>query len=189
MKNSRRIDAAARPNSDRNVRDQMFADRFLQQIIQLFFRLLQAAASNFTWRPPIRAESRFSIDPFQQVSRRKLLDALDHRIRSRNVVQPKKTIESIDIDLPLNCRMFEDGFDFRSKEQFGSRATEVKRLDADPVPREDQTLFGLGPKREREHSSQAGKAPDIPFAKCMQYDLGVAGGNESVAGRAKLLAQ
>src|SRR5881296_1116885 len=46
MKNSRRIDAAAHPNSDRNVRDQMFADRFLQQIIQLFFRLLQAAASN-----------------------------------------------------------------------------------------------------------------------------------------------
>src|SRR5207302_157760 len=174
-------DPAARPKSDRNVRNQVLADRIPEQGIQLFLRVFDTAPPNLSWRPPIRMESYFSVDPFKQVSRRKLLNPFDHGVRSRNVVQPQKTIQTIDIDLAVDCRIFKYGFDFGSKKNVASREIEVERLDSHAVSRKDETFLGPGPNRQSKHPSQPGKALGIPFTKCLQDDFGITCRNEPVA--------
>ena len=144
---------------------------------------------NFSDGLPVGVRSGLSVGPLHDVAGRKLLNAAKHGVRSRDVVQTQKAIQTVQVDLPLDDRILEDGFDFGSKKQVTAGTTEVERLDADAVTRQDQTFLRPDPDCESKHSTQPFKTFNTPFTKCMQHDLRVRGRNESAAPGAKLIPQ
>ena len=120
---------------------------------------------------------------------RKFLDTTNHGVGSRHVVETQKAIQTIHVDLPLDDRILENGFDFGPKKEIAAGVTEIERLDADAVSRQDQTFLRPDPNRECKHSTQPFKTVDPPFTECMQDDLRVSGRNESAAPGAKLMPQ
>ena len=123
---------------------------------------------------PVSCRLRFPVDPFEQVTRWKFFDAVDHRIRSGYIVEVQKTIQCIDIDSPAHCRVFQKSFDFRSEKDVGSGPMKKERFDTHAIACQDQPFLRLGPNGKSEHSSKAAETFDVPLAKCMKHDFGVA---------------
>src|SRR2546422_11689816 len=123
------------------MRDQMLSNGIPQQAIQFLLGILESSMPNFGDRLPVGVRSGLSVGPFHDVAGKKLFDAANHGVRSRDVVQPQKAIQTIQVDLPLDNRILEDGFDFGPKKEIAAGAAEVERLDADPVSRQDQTFL------------------------------------------------
>ena len=82
------VDAAAQPDSNRHIRYQMLADGTPQQAIQFVFGIFQTSVPDFGWGLPIGVRAGLSIRPFHHIAGSKLLNAANHGIWSRYVVQP-----------------------------------------------------------------------------------------------------
>src|SRR5215831_1316621 len=123
---------------------------------------------------PIWKHFETTVNPFQEVRGRKFLDSLEDRLRTRNIIDTQEAVQRIDIDLARHGRVFENGFDLRPKVNVVSRTMEKQRLNPNTIARQHKPLLGLGPDTKSEHSSKTTEAFRIPFAKCLQHNLGVA---------------
>src|SRR6202040_923547 len=82
MKNGRRVDSSAEPNSKRHISNQMIANGLAQQTIELFLRTFQGLLLlRLEAQTPIRFHFDVPILPFQQMPWRKLFDAAHERVR------------------------------------------------------------------------------------------------------------
>ncbi|OLE56199.1 MAG: hypothetical protein AUG74_19785 [Bacteroidetes bacterium 13_1_20CM_4_60_6] len=145
----------------------MLADRIAQQPIQFFFGILESSMASFSGRLPVGVRSGLSVGPFHNVAGRKLLNAANHGVRRRDVVQTHKAIQTIQVDLPLDDRILEDGFDFGPKKEIAAGAAEVERFDTDAISHQDQTFLRPDPNRKCKHPTQSFKTFDAPFTKSM----------------------
>src|SRR2546427_2248276 len=123
------------------MRNQMLTDGIPQQAIQFFFGILERSMPNVSGRLPVGIRSGLSVGPFHDVAGKELLDAANHGVGSRDVIEPQKAIQTIQIDLPLGGWILEEGFDFGSKNEIAAGATQVERLDADAVSGQNQTFL------------------------------------------------
>src|SRR5438874_12642665 len=97
------------------------------------------------------------------MSRKKFLDSLYQRVRRGHIVQPKKTIETAEVDSPLNLRMLKQRLQLGAKINLLAGLVEIQRLDAHAVAREHQAFLRLRPQRDSEHPPKPRKALGVPL--------------------------
>src|SRR5215467_8819709 len=103
MQNRGRINTAAEPYAQGDIRNQMLTNSILHQGIKLFFRGSErVSVRNSKWQLPVGTRRHFTVLPFQPVSRSEFFDALHHRPRRRDVIQREITIESFEAQLPVH---------------------------------------------------------------------------------------
>src|SRR5687768_716781 len=111
----RRIEAAASPHAQRNIRDEMLAHRLTHQMVQLFGCRSQTAYLRLKPQCPISLTVDRAVAPFEPVTRRQLFDSFDQRIRAWNVIQGKKPSQTGFIQISVDLRMDKQGFELRSE--------------------------------------------------------------------------
>src|SRR5690606_29398702 len=85
------------------------------------------------------------------------------------------------IDRSIKSRMFLQRLEFRAKNNLTtSEYCIVERLDAEPVPRQEQRFGTTVPQRECEHSVETIEAALAPLLPGMHDYLGIASGAEYV---------
>ncbi len=89
------IHAATRPDPHWNIRHQLLTHGFLQQVVKffagLFHRTWGDSAAGYGQKG---GYGRAATMPLQQFARHQLDDALDHGVRTRHIVQAKKTVQA-----------------------------------------------------------------------------------------------
>ena len=68
------------------------------------------------------------------MSGRKLPNPVDHRVRSRNVVQREVQIQAVEVDSPLDLLVDEERFQLGAEVQIVPAPMDVQRLYSEPVP-------------------------------------------------------
>src|ERR1700687_2816596 len=163
MKNGRRVDATAQPDSQRHVRNQVIANGLAQQTIELVLRAFQGLLFlRLEAQAPIRFDLDVPILPFQQESRRKLLDAAHQRMRAWNIVQREVIMQPGEVQLARKFWMSKNGFQFRAEISLPTPQMKIQRLDSETIPRENQSPCILRPNREGKHATQARETILVP---------------------------
>src|SRR5580693_8014411 len=152
----------------------MLANGLLQERVEFLTSGVERAFANRTRRQiPITLDAHFSIQPFEPLSRRQLLDSLHQGPRARNIVEREVAIETRETQAPLEFRMNENGFKFRTEEEIFSAPRDVKRLYTHAVARQNEPARRFAPQCDREHAPQTRKTFRVPFDECVQHGLGI----------------
>ena len=131
MKNCRRIDAPAQPDSQWHIGNQVIANGRAQQTIELFLRaFLGLLLLGLEAQAPVRLHLDVSVLPFQQMSRRKFFDAPHQRVRAGNIVQREVILQTGEVQFAGKFRVSKNGFQFRAKIQLSAPQIEIQRLDS-----------------------------------------------------------
>src|ERR1700680_4937565 len=85
--------------------------------------------------------------------------------------------------------MFEERLNFRSEDEEPAVPIVIKRLDAEPVPRAEQTLFPAIPESKDENATEACEAPRAIFFVAVQDRFGVGVRCITMTGALQLRAQ
>src|SRR5712671_3070904 len=112
---------------------------------------------------------------------RQLLYTFDKGVRTGNVVERKIVMQAGEIESAWNLVVAEQRLQLRAKVDVGAAAMHVERLDPQAISRQYQPPAGFRPKSKRKHASQTREALNVPFEKSLEYDFGVAAGQEAVA--------
>src|SRR5664279_3501416 len=95
MQDRRRIDAAAQPHTQWDIRNEVLANRLLQKRVQFLTGRLQAALFGYLLgQSPVRIPVYFAVSPLQPISWKELLYSVYQRPGRRNIVQRQITIQA-----------------------------------------------------------------------------------------------
>src|SRR5262249_3470905 len=129
---------------------------------------------------PVRLAARPAILPFHPVAGGELLNSLDHRVSSGNVVEREIVVEGGKVERAFDPRLLEDGLQFGTKVEVVPLRVNIERLDAQAIARQHQALFRWNPYGQSEHAAQPRKTFNVPLPKREQHRFGVASGSEAV---------
>src|SRR5204862_3836559 len=87
-------------------------------------------------------------------ARRQRLDALEHRLRGRHVLEREKVAQALEIWAGVDSRVLQQRLDFGAEHELSTAARVVQRLDPQAVAGQQQPLPPGVPEREREHAAQ-----------------------------------
>ena len=117
MQDGGRIDAAAKPDPEGHIGEQMLACGFLEQRVELFFRGIQSPVARiFKWQLPITVLASFSVAPFEPVSGRELFDSFHERPGARDVIQGQVAIEAGEAEPAGEFGMDEKSLELRAEQ-------------------------------------------------------------------------
>src|ERR1700722_9056702 len=112
----------------------MLAKRALHQTVQFLFGGIQGPAVRWAERQTqVRIRSYLPPAPFQPLAWRKFFDAVDQGPRTRHVIQREVTIQALKADAAFNCRVSENGFEFRAEEKVFALTADIQRLNTHRV--------------------------------------------------------
>ena len=185
-----RIHASAQEGTD--VALQMASDRVLDRAAQAVgesagARLLVDVRSDV----PVPRVAHGAVGlGHEKVAREELADPPEDRERIGDVRIGEKRVQRDGIDLTGRLRIGEDRLQLRSEQErpIAERRI-VERLDADPVPRQDEPPAGGIEERDREHPSQLLDEALAPLLVEMDDHFGVRARREAVAAGLEALAQ
>src|SRR5271157_4015845 len=183
MQDGRGIDASAEPHAQRDIGNEMFADRLLQERVQFLARGLQRVPTGRALRQtPVSLRAQLPIAPLDPMSRQDLLDSVHQRPRRRHVIQRQIAIQAGQTQPALNLRMNQDCLQLRPEKKFFTLPRDVKRLDAHAISRQDEAPGRSGPKRNRKHAAQPLEGLGVPLQKRAENGF-------CIAMRLKVMAQ
>ena len=147
----RRINSAGKKHSERHVCHHSFFDRVPQQsenfFLMFFFALLEHSGRRQSI--PILRQANFTAAiNNKQVTRGNLLYTFKERLGRWRGYKSQIMIERFFIDFCRDRGMFEDGFDFRSKNEAPILLSEIQRLYAGPIARKHEAVAIGVPKRD-----------------------------------------
>jgi len=102
-----------------------------------------------------------------------LADLPEKRPRRGGVIQTEKIGQRRDIDVPLDGRMGQEGFDFRPEQERVRQAGVEEGLDAEPVPDQPEPPETIVPQAESKNAVEFPQALRAPFLIGMDDDFGV----------------
>src|SRR6267142_5973474 len=132
---------------------------------------------------PVRTNGILTITPLKIVSGRELINPLEHCLRPGDPQKCQIPVNGTQVYLPGHPRHGQDRLDLGSKNQAIIQLRIVKRLDAEPIARQQQ-LTGVFPQiqyREREHSVQPVQQLEAPLFVPMNEYLGICMRAETMA--------
>src|SRR5204863_9400180 len=91
----------------------------------------------------------------QQMSRQQFVDAADERVGAGGVPGAQDLGKDVDVGFRFDQLAGEKRFYLRSEEQRVSRARPVQRLDAEPIPHEQEPSSWCVPDRKGEHAPKS----------------------------------
>src|SRR5262249_30079260 len=110
----------------------------------------------------------------EEVAGRKFSDAAKNTARRRDVVETKIVRQCVAIELRTKCRVGKKSLELRPEQKAVAKIGVVHRLDAKPVPYQNQPPFSLVPERKREHSDQPRQCRgNAKMRAGFQYHLGI----------------
>jgi hypothetical protein len=133
------------------------------------------------WYTPVGVLAYVTILPFEPVAGGQLFNPIDQGPRRWNIVHGQVAVQPLETKPAFDFGMDENALQLRSKEDVLAALGDVKRLDADAVASQHQTLPGVGPKGDRKHASQPLETGGVPFKKCLKNGLGIAVGLKAAA--------
>src|SRR5436309_4107613 len=119
----------------------------------------------------------------------KLEDVLEHGPGTGYIAQREVEVERSLLQLARNFRVLEEGLDLGCEGEKITALVDVKRLDSQPVAREQEPLLAPVPDCEGKHPAQVCNAVVSMLLVCVQDHLGVGARSKSVSQRDELFAQ
>ena len=109
-----------------------------------------------------RVEGELPVRPYlwtlpiahQESARRQRLDALEHRLRGRHVLERQEVAQALEIWPGVGSGVLQHRLDFGAEHESAAAVGVVQRLDAQPVACQQQPLPPDVPERECEHAAQ-----------------------------------
>jgi hypothetical protein len=138
---------------------------------------------------PVGARPGSTFGEGQHVTRLEGEHALEHRERSRHVVEAQVTGQGVRVDPAGHDRAREQRVELRREGEALGTVRPVQRLLAEAVAPEVDLAGARVEDREGEHAPELVHAVDSLLLVQVQDDLGVAGRDEAVPARRQLLAQ
>ena len=153
-----RVDPAGEQHADRDVGDQVGADRVGEDLAQLggeqvggALALLDSPAAA---GPSVAAHGQLAVLPAQQMARAQLARLAEDRQRRRDRVEGEVGGERLGVDLPREAGLLEHRLQLRGERQLTVDEAVVERLDPEAVAGEQEAFAAVVPERDREHPPQ-----------------------------------
>ncbi len=188
-----RVDAAGEQHPDRDVGDQVGADRVAQRLAQLPREAVDRAAPGFGGGDRARARvalpAHLSAAPGEQRARGQLARLGEDRQRRRDRVEGEIGGDGPGVDLAREAGLLQHRLQLGGEGERPVRDAVVEGLDPEAVAGEQQAPLPGVPERDREHAPQPLEEAVAVLLVEMDEDLGVAVGGEPVPEPLQLLAQ
>ena len=185
----RRIEPAAREHPDRHIRHELPLDRGEQHTAELRRGFELRGPGRHRGGIPVRMDRDARRARHEEVGRRELMDAREHRVRRRDVAQGGVERGRPRVEPPRLVGVGEQGLDLGREPQLAVGPCPKERLLAGAVAGEHQHAAPVVPDGEAEHPLQPPHA--FRSEALVQGDdrLNVTGRAERIAGRRVLAAQ
>ena len=192
-----RVDAAREEHAQRHVADELLAHGFPKHraqrralVVQVALALAVGGVDVQLGRPVAPNDRRPRVErPRQRMARAQLADTADDAARRRHELVGQVFVEGNRVDALAQRPVPQQRFQFGREDQALPVDRVMERLDADPVPREEQNGTPAVQHGKGEHAVEAIDHVLAPLLVAVDEHLGIGLRDERVSRRDQLLAQ
>ena len=186
-----RVDAPREKSPERHVRHQPAADRCVEPFPEAPGRLVNRRGPVARVRPPEAPglHPPVILPPEHPGPGRDFGHVAHDGPRGRDELVGEEVVDRLEIPLHRNGGVGDDRLELRAEHHTLEAIIDIQRLDAQPVPGEEQLARPGVPDGKGEHSVESFHARRAPLLEGVHDGLGVAAGAEPVAPGLQLAAQ
>ena len=171
----RRVDPTGEKDAERNVGDQVAADRFVDEFSNDLDCLVLRpdGGVRFIAELPVALEADRSLLGDEHCPGQKFAGVAENRRRRRHVGEAQVVVEGLVVDRAVESGC-EEALQLGAEKQPPAAEGVMERLDAEAIARDHEAALPRVPEREGEHAAQPGGAARSELLVEMDDDLGVA---------------